>query len=359
MGKMPRDTVHARNRPGSPRLGILVRARFAGFVGGFMAVMLLSLGRAAALAQEDVIHRRNGIVDRGKIISQDATGVRLLRSDSRKEMLIPADQIERIEVKLTAEQQDGERLFEQQDYAAAATKLEAALAIETRPFLRNRIAAQMVACHVAKGEMVAAIDAFFTVSQYTGGQLPWSAVPVWWLPEPPPSAVLSRASGMLRSSSALEQVIGASLLFGTSESEAAREVLARLTTYRDERVGQLARTQLWRWDAATATAADVASWQRQAAKLPADLRAGPYFAIGLALRRAKAHDDAALAFLWPALVFKSDPKLARRASLYAAEALEQAAQTSDARQIYEEIVSKYAASPEAATARTRIAAMRK
>ena len=54
----------------------------------------------------------------------------------------------------------------------------------------------------------------------------------------------ANALSLLRASGPMQQVIGASYLFGTEHSAAARDTLAKLTTYRDESIGQLARTQL-------------------------------------------------------------------------------------------------------------------
>src|SRR5262249_43960128 len=124
------------------------------------------------------------------------------------------------------------------------------------------------------------------------------------------------------------------------------------------RVAQLARTQLWRWDYAKATAEEFAAWQRQVARLPADVRGGPYFIIGLALQRNGQFEEAALAFLWPALVYGNDPRLSSRAALLAADCLEQAGQRSEARQLYTEITTRFASSPEATTAHRRLDALR-
>jgi tetratricopeptide (TPR) repeat protein len=297
-------------------------------------------------------------VDRGKIISQDASGIRMIRTDTRKEILIPADLIERVEVKLTKEQEEGDALFEQKQYKGAAEKFEAAIKIESRAWLRARIASSLVACYVAAGDSVGAIEAFFAASEAPDGQISLGAVPIWWLPEPPGGPVVQHATTMLRSSNALQQVIGASFLFGTDQSTAARDTLAKLTTFRDERVGQLARTQLWRWEAATAKPEDVTAWQRQVTKLPADARGGPYFAIGLALQRFDRHEEAALAFLWPALVYRNDPKLSRRAALLAAQSLEQAGQNAEAKQLYAEVVARFSPSTEATAAQRRMDAIK-
>ena len=152
----------------------------------------------------------------------------------------------------------------------------------------------------------------------------------------------------------MQQVIGASYLFGTDQSSAAREVLSKLTTYPDERIGHIARTQLWRWQLTDAGAEDVAAWQRQVSRLPAELRGGANFVIGSAQQRLAAHEDAALAFLWPALVYRADPRLTRRAALLAAESLVKARQPSDARKILQELVTRHPRCPEAATAQSRL-----
>jgi tetratricopeptide (TPR) repeat protein len=310
------------------------------------------------VAQDDVVHRRNGIVDRGKIVAQDASGIRMIRTDTRKEILIPADLIERVEVKLTKEHEQGDSLFAQQQYVEAAEKFDAAIKVESRAWLRARIASNLVACYVAAGDAVGAIEAFFAASQAADGQISLGAVPIWWLPDPPAGPVVQHAATLLRSSNPLQQVIGASFLFGTDQSDASRDALIKLTTYRDERVGQLARTQLWRWAVATATPDDVTAWQRQVTKLPADSRGGPYFAIGLALQRLGRHEEAALAFLWPALVYQTDPKLSRRAALLAAQSLEQAGQPAEAKQLYAEVAARYSPSTEATAAQRRLDAIK-
>ena len=102
----------------------------------------------------------------------------------------------------------------------------------------------------------------------------------------------------------------------------------------------------------------MATWQRQAAKLPGEFRGGPYFAIGLALKRLGQHEDAALAFLWPALVYQTDPRLSARAALYAAESLAQAGDRAEARQMYVELIARFSRSTEAAAAQERLNALK-
>jgi hypothetical protein len=166
------------------------------------------------------------------------------------------------------------------------------------------------------------------------------------------------AGRLVQSNNALEQVIGASFLFGTSHTAEGREALARLTTQGDERIGQLARTQLWRWNAATAKPDEIASWQRQVMRFPSDARGGPYFVIALALRQCGRYEEAARAFLWPALVYRNDPNLSCRALLLAAQCLEQADQPADAQQLYSELTVKFASKPEATTAQARLNALK-
>jgi tetratricopeptide (TPR) repeat protein len=321
------------------------------------ALAVLCASTAPAQAQDDVVYRRNGIIDRGTIVSQDAAGVRMIRTDSKREILIPADQVERVQVKLTAQQEQGEKLFEEKDYGAAAQKFAEALKAEPHRWLRVRIASSLVACHVAAGDSVAAIQAFFE-NMPPDGQFGPSAVPLRWVPETPPAPVVRHAASMVQSSQPLEQLIAASFLFGTNQSDAARGVLNNLATNRDERVGLLARLQLWRWEVATADAQAIASWQRQLARIAPESRGGPYLVIGLALDRIGQPEDAALAYLWPALVVRNDPRLSARAAVLAAAALERANQRDEAVQLYGEVAARYASFPEANTAQKRIDALK-
>src|SRR5262245_9793388 len=138
-------------------------------------------------AQDDVVYRRNGIVDRGTIVGRDEAGIRMIRTDSNRETLIPADQVERVQVKKTEQQEMGERLLEERDYLGAAIKFEVALKSESRRWLRAQIASNLVECYVSAGDSVAAIQAFLRAVQSGDGQINLSGVPLWWLPESPPS----------------------------------------------------------------------------------------------------------------------------------------------------------------------------
>jgi len=323
------------------------RIRALGFLLAFVCLA------AAAQQQPDVVHRRNGIIVRGKIVANDSKGIRV-QLDTGKESFVPADDVDRIEVKYTADQEEGERLLEQKKYQAAVLRLESALAVEARPWVRAHVVSALITAHLATGDSAAACDTFIASSEDPKSQVAWSIVPAWWLAGPPDAAMQQRAGSLLRSANPLHQVLGASYLFGTDRSNAARDALAKLATYPDDRIAQLARVQLWRWQAATAKPEDVATWQRHVTKLPAELRGGPYFAIGLGLRRLGEHDEAALAFLWPALVYRSDLRLSQQATLLAAQSLEQANQPLEAAELYRDIVARFPNSAEAAAAADRL-----
>jgi tetratricopeptide (TPR) repeat protein len=273
--------------------------------------------------------------------------------DNGKESFIPTEEIERVDVKLTPEQQAGEKLLEQGDYRAAAEQLRAALQLETRPWLRSRLQSRVVSTQIALGDTAAAIDAFLAASQGGSAEVPWTAMPLGWLPEPPAGRVRQVASRLVRSSNPLQQLVGASHLLDTDESAAARDALAKLTT-RDERIGSIARAQLWRWEVATATPADVESWRRQLVKLPAELRGAPHFVIGLALNRLGRHEEAALEFLWPALVYRNDMPVSSRAALLAGQSLEQVGQPAEAKGLYQELIARFARTADAAAAQSRL-----
>jgi TolA-binding protein len=88
--------------------------------------------------------------------------------------------------------------------------------------------------------------------------------------------------------------------------------------------------------------------------LPTELRGGANFVIGLAHQRLGAHEDATLALLWPALVYRTDSRLSRRAALLAAECLVKASQPAEARQMYQELVTRVPRTAEAVTAQSRL-----
>jgi tetratricopeptide (TPR) repeat protein len=324
---------------------------------GAVVAVLLWAGRSLA-EDDDVVRLRNGISVRGTILSHDASGVRIQLAGRKQEKFYPAEEIETLDVRYVPEQVEGEKLFEARDYGRALEKLRVALKSEGRPWLRARIEVRIIWCHMTQGNFDAAVEVFVAALQTPGSKLPWSAIPLWWLPEPPGGAVHDRALPLARHGNPLLAVLGASYLFGTADAAAARQTLERLVKSEDSHVGQLARAQLWRWEAGSASVAQVAAWQRAIEQMPAEVRGGPHFVAGLALARLDRPDAAALEFLWVPLAYAQDERLAARALLLAAGALEQSKQPAEARMLYQELGARFPRGPEAITARARLEALK-
>lgn len=313
---------------------------------------------AAQRVDEDVVRLRNGISVKGTILSQDATGVRIRLAGRQDEKAYPPEEISSVDVRYAKEQLDGERLFAARNYVGAAERFDDALKVEGRPWLRARITNRLIWSHMALADPVSAMTVFASALQSPDSKLPWTAVPLWWLPDAAPDPARSQGVSLSGHKDALLAVLGSSYLLGTPQSSAARDTLTRLTRSADSHVALLARTQLWRWQVEQVTLATVREWQLAIEAMPADLRGGPQFVAGLALTRLGEYDDAALAFLWTPLAASPDERLAARGMLLAAQALEAGRQPAEARQLYEEILTRYSQTTEARTARGRLDAIK-
>ena len=102
---------------------------------------------------------------------------------------------------------------------------------------------------------------------------------------------------------------------------------------------------------ATATVEEVEGWL---ARLPADLRAGPYFALGQAWSARGQSDKSALACLRVPILYGQDRRLVASALLLAGRELEKIGQREEAVTLYREVAREHAAAPSAAEARGRL-----
>jgi tetratricopeptide (TPR) repeat protein len=152
----------------------------------------------------------------------------------------------------------------------------------------------------------------------------------------------------------LAQLVAASWLLGTNDESRAVAVLERLQTDRQQRIGWLARAQLWRMRLRTATANDIDRYQGLVEKMPLAIRAGPQYVLGLALEQSGRPTEAALAYLWVPFVYDRHWRLADDALFRAAATTAQAGFADDARSLYRTLVREYPTSPRAAEATRRL-----
>jgi TolA-binding protein len=92
-------------------------------------------------------------------------------------------------------------------------------------------------------------------------------------------------------------------------------------------------------------------WQERIDELPEDLRAGPNYLLGRAWAGRHDYEQAAAALLWLPLVDDHDFRLAARACLEAALALDRIGQHAESQTLLQEVATRFADTPFADEAR--------
>ena len=130
-------------------------------------------------------------------------------------------------------------------------------------------------------------------------------------------------------------------MLGTAQRATAIQVLKQLTTDTDTRIALLAEAQLWRTQQASISVQGLAQWKGQIGRLPVKLRPGPYFLLGAGRHRHQQHEQAIVAWMRVPIKYSQHYQLAAEALLASARKLDQLQRESQARNLYQEIVSKY------------------
>jgi hypothetical protein len=121
-------------------------------------------------------------------------------------------------------------------------------------------------------------------------------------------------------------------------------VLRELTRSEVVAIAFLAEAQLWRTQVVMAQPRDATQWEARIQRMPAAIRGGPYFVLGQLCAQHGRHDDAALAYLKPAILYSRQDGLAAESLLAAARQLETMKQPDAALRLYEELVARFPAS---------------
>jgi len=303
---------------------------------------------AEPVASEDVVHLLRGDRGRGRaqirgqITDYSGTEIRVALP-SGKELKYPATDVLRIETQRTPHQLAGDDALARRQFADALEQYAAAIKEggEKRIWVRREITAQMVWCNRHLDRWEQAGELFLALVKSDPNTPAWDAVPLAWAERSPTPNLIKQARAWLaRDKSELAQLLGASHLLSTDPT-AARPVLQRLAQSSDARISKLAQAQLWRIAEQGITADTIEAWQRLAADLPADLRAGPWFRIGLAWQTLHQDDRALWAMLKVALLYPQDRQLAPLALHHAASLCSNLEQTSAAATLMGELVAQY------------------
>jgi tetratricopeptide (TPR) repeat protein len=177
----------------------------------------------------------------------------------------------------------------------------------------------------------------------------------WQAQQPPPALELQATTWLDGASPPAARLLGASWLLPTGKRNAAIDALKQLAAGADVRVAALAKTQLWRAELVTATAADVAGWRTAIERLPGPLRAGPYLTLGRAYARLGESEEAALTLMRVPILHSDDHALAAAALVAAADELGKLGRRNEALGLYREAAAAYEQTAAGVEAKARLA----
>ncbi|MGQ9820823.1 MAG: hypothetical protein ACUVQK_03090 [Thermogutta sp.] len=291
----------------------------------------------AELASDVVVMRGS----RGELVRLTGTVVEyageglLLRPRVGPDRTVPAEQVLAVETK----RQPG---FLESQAEKAAGRIEKALALlrdamnmESRPWARREIAAEIVRCSQAAGNEAAACELFLQLISEDPRTPYMDCIPLAWTPDQQSSALENAAKAWLHDSRPAAQLLGAShLLLGPTGAEAAARLRSlALGREGDSRIALLAAAQLWRTQAFTAPAEEIERWEQIAEKLPLPYRGGPYYVIASAWMHRRQADRAVTLYLKVGLLCDNPRPLVARCLWEAANALQKTDWKEDAARV--------------------------
>lgn len=312
----------------------------------------LALGPSATA---EGVKLKNGQSVAGEILRYDDRGVELRFANSKN--LIKAyatDEIEALDAPLGKEHAEALDLLARDQFGPAGEKFVAAFKGEERAWVKGWIRIDLVRALRGAGKYAPAGELFLEIAADREDNEVMALAPLAWRPgEVVGDAATKLAHRWLADDKrALAQLLAASWLLEGEETAAAsaRAALDKLQTSGEQRVGWMARAQLWRERRRGATAEEIARLRDLIEKMPPILRGGPRYVLGLAYEAAGHPTEAALAFLWVPLVHEPRSNLAADALVRAGKASAQAGFAEDARKLFREIQKTYPGTDHAAQA---------
>ena len=296
---------------------------------------------------------------------QDYTGRELVLRHKNDEppRRYPRAEVIEVVTDYTPHHIQGRKLYVAGKIAEANRELTAALDEENRPWVRREILAGQVKCALWKGDYLAAATRFMPIVDSDPETFHYSLIPLNWTSDPPPANVKFEARSWTDpKATTISRLIGASWLLTVDDNaDEAEQILKRLSRESDVRIQRLAQMQMWRVKLKQSKQIDpqeIVRWQQFAEQLPVELRGGSYFVIGQASKNGHDFERAARAYLWLPLVYDSDRWLAAHACFEAADALTALGDTSQAGNLYSEVVFRFGDTPWGRRAETAWKALR-
>ena len=288
----------------------------------------------------------------GEVI--DYTGRQLVvRLDDGRELKRPGQHVVSIETEWPKAKAEGDRFFDEQQFAEAREKYVTAIRKEDRPWARRMIVARIVACYRESNQLEPAGKLFIALVREDPDTPYFDQIPLTWLPGDAP-AQSETALQWMREENPVAALLGASHLVTTNQRAAALDRLLQMTLDKDARIRSLAEAQRWRVEIPSANDEQLAEWEREVATYPESLRAGPYWLLGRGLAQHGQNDRAVLALLRVPVFYPAARSLAVDALFTAALLMEKQGDRSGATRLREELVTKYPQTNLAAEARAAL-----
>ncbi|MCS7306088.1 MAG: tetratricopeptide repeat protein [Thermoguttaceae bacterium] len=317
---------------------------------GCVAIWCLAaaLSYAQQMSPQDVVEWNPGGAGsaRARLSGQvlEYTGQLLfLRLPDGREQKIPAQKVLRVHTQYSPLHQEAEERFQLGRFTEALHLYRKAIEEEPRRWVRRQMLARMVVCYEETGQATAAGETFLLLVQSDPDTLYWEVIPLAWLPGVPDVGLERQAKQWLAQDpeqAPAAVLLGASHLLSGPDRATALQRLNTLVRHPDPRIALLALAQTWR-SQVQVEPAQLEVWERTIQKLPAGLRAGPYYVLGRALAHQDRWEEAALAWMRIPILYGRPRSLAARALVEAGAALQRLGQTEQAARLYKEVLAKY------------------
>lgn len=311
-----------------------------------LALLLLSASQGRGEDRVELATQpdgKPGAVLRGTIVDIAQGQVRVQRPDGRTDS-IPLTRVARYDTTWPAGRQTGDTHRQAGKFDEALEAYRAASASDPRTWVKRDLAARAVECFRETQRPLKAGELFLSLVTADPATPHFSSLPLAWTSVPAQREWLAAARRWLDDQTSPAAVLlGASWLIAQDQPEAAVERLRGLTTNRDHRIALLAEAQLWRLRVGTAAESEVAGWERIVSRLPLELRAGPYWVLGLAWVRLEQPERAALSLLRVPIEYPGHYQLAGQALELAARQLEQLDRPTEAERLRQERSARFAA----------------
>ena len=318
--------------------------RIAGIVLGLTLSSLNLDNTIGSAAAQDIVFTRSskGTETPRKGVIVDWQADTLTIEIGGREKTIKGSEIVRVQTVWSEQYQTGLQFFQQRKFSSAIGPLTEASQIETRDWARSIILAKLTQCFSLQEDFGNAANAFGQIIAVDPQSRFTYLIPLPWDRAFVDGAIIERAKQWQRSENETFRLLGASWLLGSPVRESALAELDELSRSADPRIAHLASIQLWRGRSVSATEKDLARWETQIKRMPAEIRAGALFIAGEIKFRLKQDEDAALDFLQIPILHNDNLRLSAIGLQKAANSLQNAGKAEEAEIVLRELVRDYA-----------------